>query len=82
MEKIQIETFKDFSSSYNVNQLKINEPSNVNFLSFRKYKVTIELIEEPKEVLIERLEDIFKKSNGINSRDRAIKMINHLKKQP
>ena len=55
MEKIEFETFRDLKNSYTLNQLRREEPSNVNFLDYRKYKVTIELIDEPKEVLIERL---------------------------
>lgn len=81
MEKIEIETFKDFSNSYNVNELKRNEPSNINSLKYRKYKVTIELIGEPKEVLIERLENLLEKTIGYNSKDRVKRQINYLKNQ-
>jgi len=55
MKKIEFETFKDVSSSYTISQLQSGNPSCINFLSYRKYKVTIELIEEDKDVLIDRL---------------------------
>lgn len=53
--KIEFETYRNVLDKYTVNQLKMELPSAVNFVSYRKYKVSIELIEEPKEVLIERL---------------------------
>ena len=56
--KIELETFKDLSGGYSVNELIVKEPSCINFLRYRKYKVTIELIEEPVEVLIERLNSL------------------------
>jgi hypothetical protein len=54
------ETYRNLDNNYFVDQLKMNEPSCINFLSYRKYKVTIELIEEPKEVLIDRLNELAK----------------------
>jgi len=44
--KIELETFKDLSGGYSVNELIVKEPSCINFLRYRKYKVTIELITE------------------------------------
>jgi len=56
--KIEFETFKDLKSSYMVNQLRLDNPSCINFLSYLKYKVTIELVDESNDVLIERLKNI------------------------
>ena len=79
MKKIEFETFRDLNNTYFVSQLKQEEPSNVNFLSYRKYKVTIELVEESNEKLIARLEDLLKKSIGYNKIERVKKVIAHLK---
>ena len=79
MKKIEFETFRDLDNTYFVSQLKQEEPSNVNFLIYRKYKVTIELVEESNEKLIARLEDLLKKSIGYNKIERVKKVIAHLK---
>lgn len=68
--KLEIETFKNIGS-YEIENLKKNEPSAINFLSYRKYKISIELIEESKEVLIKRLEELLE-SNKNNYNRRAI----------
>lgn len=57
------ETYRNLDNNYFVDQLKVKEPSCINFLSYRKYKVTIELIDEPKEVLIDRLLELAKRAN-------------------
>lgn len=80
MEKIVFETFKDVSSGYFINQLKQEEPSNINFLSYRKYKVTIELIDEPKNLLIDRLKYLLEKTIGYNKIDRVKKEIEKINK--
>lgn len=63
MKLQEFETFKDLRSSYIVNQLRLDKPSCINFLSYRKYKVTIELVEETNEELIERLRSIDTENN-------------------
>jgi len=74
--KIEFETFTDLSSSYYVNQLKKEDPSCINFLSYRKYKVTIELVEESKEDLIKRLESL----DTIHNFNRRTMVANEIKK--
>jgi hypothetical protein len=75
MKTKTFETYRDMSSSYWENQVKSNEPNNINFLSYRKYKVTIELVKESKDVLIERLEVLLKDSKGYNNTERLKKEI-------
>jgi hypothetical protein len=75
MEKIEFETFRSLENSYTLNQLKKEEPSNINFLEYRKYKVTVELVEEPKEVLIQRLEGLRKETRGYDKNQRLKKEI-------
>ena len=75
MEKIEFETFKDLENSYTLSQLKKDKPSNINFLEYRKYKVTVELVDEPKEVLIKRLEDLKKETKGYDKNQRLKKKI-------
>ena len=58
------ETFRNMSENYWKNSLKQDKPSSVNSLSYRKYKVSIELIEETSEVLIERLLDLLSKTTN------------------
>lgn len=70
MKTKTFETFRDLQGSYWGNQIKCTEPSNINFLTYRKFKVTIELIEEPKEVLIERLETLLKNENSYSRKSR------------
>lgn len=75
MKKIEFETFRNLENSYSLDQLKKDEPSNINFLEYRKYKVTIELVKEPKEVLINRLEQIKKQTRGYDKNQRVKKEI-------
>jgi len=79
MKPIQFITFRDLTSSYNINQLKKENPSSINFLEYRMFNITIELIEEPKDILIERLENMLKESKHLNERYRIIAEINKLK---
>jgi len=62
---MEFETFRKIDS-YDVWNLKKDEPSAINFLSYRKSKITIELIDEPKEVLIERLEMLLKNNDNFH----------------
>lgn len=81
MKKIEFETFKDLSGSYSVDNLKQTEPKAVNFLAYRKYKVTIEEISEPKSVLINRLKSLitpitgFKKKTMINDEIKRLEQL-------
>lgn len=54
-----IETFKEIKG-YWLNQLKKESPSCINsMVEVEKYKVTIEKIEEPKEVYQKRLQKLW-----------------------
>lgn len=81
MKKIEFETFKNLTSSYTVDSLKQIEPKAINFLSYRKYKVTIEEISEPKNVLIDRLKSLitpvtgFKKKTMINDEIKRLQQL-------
>lgn len=75
MKKIEFETYRNLENSYTLNQLRKEEPSNINFLEYRKYKITIELVDEPKEVLIKRLEDLRKETRGYDKNQRLKKEI-------
>ena len=56
---ISIETFIKIGS-YEMSNLKSNEATCFNGnVNVRKYKVTIELIEEPNELIIERLQKLW-----------------------
>lgn len=67
-KKEEFETFRDVTG-YTVSQLKQAEPSCINFLRYKKYKVTIEEIEEPKEVYIERLNNMFDKASTYQTKE-------------
>jgi hypothetical protein len=59
MKKIEFETFRDFGN-YEVSNMTSKEPSCQNGnVRIVKYKVTIELIEEPFEVIAERLQKLW-----------------------
>lgn len=81
MKKIEIETYRDITSGYNLDNLIKSEPSAVNFLSYRKYKITIEEIHEPKDVLINRLKSLitpitgFKKKSMINEEIKRLEQL-------
>lgn len=61
---ITFETFKEFGS-YDVHSLTNNEPSCWNSaVHIKKYRVTIEPIEEPKEVYVERLTKLWRENNN------------------
>ena len=75
MKKIEFETYRNLENSYTLNQLRKEEPSNINFLEYRKYKITVELVDEPKEVLIKRLEDLRKETRGYDKNQRLKKEI-------
>lgn len=56
---VKIETFKELAG-YSLTQLKKEEPFCFNgFVSIEKYTITIEKVEEPKEVYRERLQKLW-----------------------
>lgn len=56
----EIETYRN-PRGYWLNNLVRNEPSCVNSnIQIRRYRVTVTEIEEPKEVLIERLQKLWR----------------------
>jgi hypothetical protein len=82
MKKIEIETYRNMTDSYNINNLKRDEPSAVNFLSYRKYKVTIEKIDEPKDVLISRLKSLITPITGYKKKYMINEEIKRLEQLP
>jgi len=66
MKKIEFETYRDVTSSYSIAGMKSENPSAINFLSYKRYKVTIEEINEPKAVLIKRLKKLLRETKGFN----------------
>ena len=60
---ICFETFKEFGD-YEISKMEQNEPSCFNgFVRVKKFRVTIEPIEEPKEVYAERLAKLWNTKN-------------------
>lgn len=60
------ETFRTISD-YSISSLKKDEPSSFNgIVEFRKHKITIETIEEPFEVLSERLQKMWDECNNFH----------------
>lgn len=58
-EKIEFETFKELSF-YNQMQMTLKEPSAFNReVRIKKFKVTIEPIEEPNEVYCQRVQQLW-----------------------
>jgi hypothetical protein len=58
-DKVTFETFREIGS-YEINNFKSNNPSSLNgWVRIRKFKVTIEPIIEPIEVLSERLQKLW-----------------------
>ncbi len=59
MDKASIETFRD-PRGYWLNQVKKAEPSCFNgMVEVRKYRVTVELVDEPEEVIRERIQKLW-----------------------
>jgi len=58
-DKVSIETFRD-PRGFSLSRLEDKEPSCFNGnVSIEKFRVTVEKIEEPKEVLIARLQKLW-----------------------
>jgi len=68
-KKVEFETYLEFDNYY-IKSLTINKPSAINTVGFRKYKVTIELIEETTEVLILRLIELKNNTKNYNEIDK------------
>jgi hypothetical protein len=67
--KIEFETFRKLIG-YSLYDLEQKEPSCFNGdVRVRKYKVTIELIDEPKEVLYERLLNLWETCDNYRHKD-------------
>jgi hypothetical protein len=65
MEKIQFETFKDLTYYHTINDFLQEKPSCFNgIVRIKKYRVTIEEIDEPVETLTSRLEFLFRTSDN------------------
>lgn len=60
----EFETFHSLDS-LDLDRLRVPEPTVFNcWVRVERYKVTIERIEEPKEVLAQRLADLYKKTDN------------------
>ena len=72
---------KENERTFETYQPRLVEPNNVKnpscfngMVMIRRYKVTVEEIEEPKEVLLDRLRDLYKdKANGHLMNRRAMR---------
>lgn len=59
-----IETFRDVSG-YSLSSMRDDAPSCFNnSVNIHRYKITVELIDEPKEVLAARLQELWDKSGS------------------
>jgi hypothetical protein len=76
---MSFETYRNIMGNYYVSQLADKEPSAFNgIVRFRKYKVTIELIEEPQEVLAERLQKLWDECDNLHSIKAAAASIGYI----
>jgi len=63
---ISFETFKKLSS-YDISNIKKEEPSSFNgIIEFRKYKVTVEPVDETFEILSSRLQAMWDKCDNFH----------------
>lgn len=63
---ISFETFRKLSS-YDISNIKKDEPSSFNGnIEFRKYKVTVEPVDESFEILSERLQTMWDKCDNFH----------------
>jgi hypothetical protein len=69
-KKIEFEFFDSGLPHWTLDNLKRrNEPSSFNcMVNVRRFKLTVELIDEPDEVLIERCKELYKKENNWHNR--------------
>ena len=67
--KIEIETFRKIGS-YQIGNLKQETPSSLNsVISIKKYKISVEEIEEPIEVYEERIQYLWDKCDNYHHID-------------
>jgi hypothetical protein len=58
------ETFREMSS-YEISNITEDKPTCFNgYVSVRKYKITIELIDEPVEIIQDRIKELYNKSTN------------------
>lgn len=69
MEKTEFVTFRDLTGGYWNATMEQPEPSAGNELRYRKFKVTIEPVEEDHRTLIERLEEMLLLNDSWNRRN-------------
>ena len=53
-----VETFRDIRG-YQLKELANTKPSGINSLNYKKYRITVEELEESKEIYEERLQEIY-----------------------
>ena len=82
MKKIEFETYRDLTNAYSISGMKSDKPTAINFLSYKKFKVTIEEVEEPKAVLINRLKTLLKETTGFSQQNRIKNEIKRLELLP
>jgi len=70
--KMEIETFKEVTN-YTLGSLLQSEPSVFNrMVRVKRYRVTIEEIKEPDEVIIDRLRKLWKENDNHHNREPLI----------
>jgi len=70
-EEIEFEFFDSNLPIWAIETLKRrNEPSSFNMgVNVKRYKLKIELIEEPKEVLVQRCKELYKKEDNWHNKE-------------
>ena len=67
--KIELEFYSDGLPNWVLQQFK-KEPSSFNgMINVQKYKLTIELVEEPKEIIIERIKKLYEEETNWHNKD-------------
>lgn len=65
-----VETYRDVRGYWLNDIALLSKPSCFNgMVNVRRFKVTVELIDEPKEVIAERLEALWRSSDNCHDRD-------------
>ena len=65
------ETFREINQ-WQENELTQIQPSCVNFLRVKKYRITVEEIDEPDEVICQRLQELWDNTTNWHHADRLI----------
>lgn len=64
-DKVVFETFRDMRGDYHVESMTKKEPSCFNgIVSVRKFRITIEVVDEPVEVIQERIRKLKRESTN------------------